>query len=132
MACSEVMTDRTDALESTLDWNAALEAMGGDPELLRSVTQILIDEAPRQVVSIRAAIAKNSAKDLRRVAHTLKSSLRYFGASSASALAEQLEQLGQAGRTDASVESLEKLESAVASVVRALLDYLRQNSAHSA
>lgn len=108
-----------------VDWQIALEAMGGDEQLLRSIVDVLLDEAPRQLESIRVAAAAAQVADLRRAAHTLKGSLRYFAAEAAAHQAEQIEQLAQSGATDVSPDALARLRTEVDVVLRELEQFRR-------
>jgi two-component system sensor histidine kinase/response regulator len=77
-----------------LDWSAAMAAVGDDRELLREVVAALVEECPRLIDEIRLAIDQGDAATLRRAAHTLKGSLRLFGATSPGEYAFQLEMMG--------------------------------------
>lgn len=121
-------SDRAGAA-SPVDWDLALGAVGGDVELLRSVTEVMLVDAPRQIASMQSAVTNGDSKELRRAAHTLKGALRYFGATEAADWAEQIEGAGQRGAIGEAPERIEKLTSAMAAVKQALLDYLRNDSA---
>jgi len=114
-----------------IDWTAALTSMGGDAKLLRSVVDVLITEAPRQLDAIFQGAARNNAKDMRRAAHTLKGSLRYFGAEAAASLAEQVEQLGQSGNTTMERVDGEQLRAAISNVIRELREFQQRNSSNT-
>ena len=81
-----------------LDWDEALQAVNGDAALLRDVVESLLTEWPRLLSDLERAAAAEDSKSLRRAAHTLKGSLRFFGHSLALRLAEQAELLAQAGQ----------------------------------
>ena len=72
-------------------WAEALEAVQGDRELLRTVVEAALEEIPQVLLAIRESIASQDGARLHRSAHTLKSSLRYFGAQDAAEKAWQLE-----------------------------------------
>ena len=61
-----------------VDWDVARDVVGGDSELLASVVEAFLQEAPQQMAAIYRAIDAADAKTLGRAAHTLKGSLRYF------------------------------------------------------
>jgi len=82
---------------SQIDWAAAMEAVQGDPALLRAVAKAFRDEGPRLMAAILEAVQARDSVTLRRAAHTLKSSLHHFGVSRGYELALQLEQ--QAGES---------------------------------
>jgi HPt (histidine-containing phosphotransfer) domain-containing protein len=87
--------------ESTLDRQGALLRVGGDEELLKEIAAIFLDDYPKHVAEIRAALATNDAKRLEVSAHTLKGAVGNFGAGIVFESAARLEQMGRAGRVDA-------------------------------
>ena len=78
----------------TFDWSSALEVVQGDRQLLADVIQAFVEECPRLVRELEQAIADRDAVSMRRAAHTLKSSTRYFGATQATSCARSLEEMG--------------------------------------
>ncbi len=93
-----------DSLDSTLadviDWNVALEAVGGRRDLLAELIEIFVAEYSTTLNAIRNAIDSGDAKALRMSEHQMKGSLRYFGKTAASELARRLEDLGRSGQVD--------------------------------
>ncbi len=112
-----------------LDWEAALRAVKGDPELLKVVVDAVLEEAPRLLAEMRQAIAAGNAAALRLSAHTLKGSIRYFGPSPAYQRASRLEAMGREGRLENAEEVLTALEGEMAQLTATLLQYGRQNDA---
>jgi len=106
-----------------VDWKVAEEVVGGDRELLYQVVDAFLQEAPQQMAALRKAIAAAEAVNVRRAAHTLKGSLRYFGVRSAYELAFQLEQAGQTGDLSPSAAIVEPLESALSQVLSELRSF---------
>lgn len=78
-----------------VDWAVAMDAVGGDADLLREVVAAFVVEGRELLEKIKQAVASNNAQVLERAAHTLKGSLRYFGANQASDLARELEKMGR-------------------------------------
>jgi two-component system sensor histidine kinase/response regulator len=111
------------------DWNAALRAVRGDRQLLDLVVETALEEAPRLMEGIRAAVAAGDPAALRLAAHTLKGSIRYFGEGAAYELAFQLEQMGREGQFEGAAETLAALEGEIAQVTSVLLDYGRRKGA---
>src|SRR5262249_53128220 len=66
-----------------LDWNAALEYVGGDRKLLADLIGLFLPEYPAWLADARRATASGDVVLLRRAAHNLKGSLGHFGAESA-------------------------------------------------
>lgn len=66
-------------MNAKVDWDYAREAVGGSPELLQELVEIFFAEYPKLITGIQTSIESANLTDLRRFAHTLKGSLRYFG-----------------------------------------------------
>ncbi|HEY4311215.1 MAG TPA: PAS domain S-box protein [Pirellulales bacterium] len=81
--------------DAGLDWNAMMETVGGDRDLLREIAAAFLEEAPHQLRELRDAAATGDAETLCRTAHTLKASLRYLGAASLAEDAFTLESCGR-------------------------------------
>jgi HPt (histidine-containing phosphotransfer) domain-containing protein len=83
-----------------ITWDIAqtLERFGGDEKLLREVVGIFLEECPKQITSLRGAIANGDAADIERTAHGLKGELGYLGIPHLSQMAGELEGMG--GRRD--------------------------------
>ena len=75
-------------------------------------------------VDISAAIADGNAKALRIAAHTLKGSMRYFGAGRGYEYAFELEQMGQQGSLGSAASAFAKLQGEMARLTPILVDYL--------
>jgi two-component system sensor histidine kinase/response regulator len=94
----------------TVNWAKALASTGGDRQLLVEIIDVFRDEAPKLLADVRQAVDDQDADTLRRVAHTIKGSLRMLGHEQAAAVAEVLEAQGRAGdfaNLDLSVTSLQ-------------------------
>ena len=103
-------------------WNAAqtLERLGGDERLFHEIIEIFLREAPKQVASMREALARGDKDATERIAHTLKGELGYLGVSEACHNASELE---DAGRNDdlaraASIQTV--LEKDIESIVQTM------------
>jgi CheY-like chemotaxis protein len=83
-----------------MDWSKALEVVQGDRELLKDIVQAFLDECPKILGAIRTSIEESDRAVLQRAAHTLKSSMRYLGASEAFDRAYELECMGREGCLD--------------------------------
>ena len=99
--------------EPALDRQLALLRVGGDAELLREIAVIFLDDYPKTLTEIRAAIAGADAKQLETAAHSLKGSVANFGARAAVESASRLEQMGRAREMQQSVDALHALERAL-------------------
>jgi len=79
------------------DYAAALERTGGDPEFLKELVELFLDECPKMMGNIQASLARRDAPALQRAAHTLKGSVGNFCATPAFEAAYRLEQMGRQG-----------------------------------
>jgi PAS domain S-box-containing protein len=84
-----------------VDWKTALSAVQGDRELLQDVVSAFLEEYQDLTVEIRTALEKQDAKTVRRVAHTIKGSMRCFAAHEACEAAYALECHGRNGEKEA-------------------------------
>jgi HPt (histidine-containing phosphotransfer) domain-containing protein len=84
--------------------------MGGDEALLLDLAQTLLDEAPRLLNNLREAVERRDPDALRLAAHTLKGSVRPFGAPRASEFAFRLETMGRRRDLNGADEALPDLE----------------------
>ncbi len=65
------------------------------------------------VEAMRHSLSEQDAEGLQRAAHTLKGSMRYFGAEKAYQVADELEDLGRQQQLEAAVEKLNQLDEAL-------------------
>jgi HPt (histidine-containing phosphotransfer) domain-containing protein len=89
------------------------------------MVEAAVEEIPRLMEAIRQAASSGDAAKLRLNAHTLKGSLRYFGARRAFERACELEVMGREGRLDRAGTVLAALEEAIPSISAALLRYIQ-------
>ena len=75
----------------------AIEAMGGDESLLAAIAPHFGGAASAQMSSLREALAKQDAAQVRHWSHTLKGTLLTVGANRSSAIAAQIEKTSRAG-----------------------------------
>ncbi len=108
-----------------VDWDEALRRVNGDRRLLRDIVEAFLDESPRLLAMIRGAIEQQDAKTLQRVAHTLKGSTGYFGATQASEMALQLEAMGKKTELVHAKNTLVDLDREMAKLAPILVDYMR-------
>ena len=106
-----------------LDWSQAMKTVGGDRDLLQTIVAAFLQEAPRLIDTLRLAVANGDAKRLWLAAHTIKGSLRYFGAQAAFELAYQLERMGHNGEFDNASSVLADLETQVTHLLAVLNEF---------
>src|SRR5471032_188330 len=93
----------------------ALSPGHGDA-LLDRVLHAYVDDAPGHFQTLRLAIASGQAGQLRKAAHSLKSSSANVGADALAQLCRDLEQLGRDERTDGAAALLSDMEREFQSV----------------
>jgi two-component system, sensor histidine kinase and response regulator len=84
-------------LEGVLDWDTAVQRLGGDPESLNSFVDLYLAESAKLMGQIRQALDAEDSEGLRRAAHTLKGSCGLFAAEIAVAATFRMESLGKDG-----------------------------------
>jgi CheY-like chemotaxis protein/HPt (histidine-containing phosphotransfer) domain-containing protein len=83
---------------SVADRAVALEYVAGDEELLRELAGLFVEDCPRLLNELNAAITGSDAAGVRRLSHTIKGTVSNFGAASAAEAAQRLESLGNDDR----------------------------------
>ena len=121
------MTDRPPS-SGIADWNVALEAVEGDPQLLKEVVEAYLEESPRLLSDLHTAISGGDAPLLRRASHTLKSSMRYFGATRLYELAARLESMGREGQLQDAESSLAALSGDLSRLAEELQSFVERQS----
>lgn len=96
-----------------MDWNAAVNLVGGSEEMLRELLVLFFKESGEYLSSLRQAIDQENLADVRRCAHTIKGSATYFAAPSTVDAATRLETMGKNGDLTGANEALTLLEHEV-------------------
>lgn len=78
----------------------ALERLGGDEELLSTVSSLFVEESVAYRKALADALASGDSLALRREAHTVKSLFATFSFDTGRELAVRLEQLAGSGQLD--------------------------------
>jgi PAS domain S-box-containing protein len=99
---------------------AELETAVGDPTLVRELISTFLMDAPGLVGELRSSFEQGDLEELRRVAHTLKSNGRTFGATRLAALSEELELSAQTEQLSGAVDLVTRIEREYARVEAAL------------
>ena len=86
--------------DETLVPRQVLARVGGDHELLVEISRLFVDDAPRHLERIRAAIDARDSESLRRAAHGLKGAAANFDADEVVKAARTLEEMGRSGKFD--------------------------------
>ncbi|MDA7977868.1 MAG: PAS domain S-box protein [Pirellulales bacterium] len=112
-----------------LDWHTAWETVDGDLELLRELIGAFLQELPQLMQQLTDGIAKSKAKQVRMAAHTIKGSLRYFGAKTAYDLAFKLESGAEDGTMAEASDAVDSLRHELAAIDPLLRRFLREPEA---
>ena len=90
------------------------EATGAD--FIDELVDTYLEDAPRQLSALRAALQAQDADAFRRAAHTLKSTSATFGADGLSGLAKELEMLAKDNKLAEAGSKLPAVEEAFQAV----------------
>jgi two-component system sensor histidine kinase/response regulator len=102
--------------EVVFDKALALSRVGGDAELLKEIAELFLDDYPKSLIELRAAVQVGDARRVERSAHGLKGSVSNFGARPAVDAALQLETMGRAQKLIEVEQVLRTLELALAAL----------------
>jgi two-component system sensor histidine kinase/response regulator len=109
-------------VEGVTGWNRreTLEGLGGDENLLREVTEIFREQAPKHLDSLRAAIAQQDAKTVETSAHSLKGELGYLSVPEMHRIARELEDAGRNGDLERAATLLPQFEAGLATLLHSM------------
>ena len=96
--------------ESIIDWEAALEVVDGDRELLNDVTTAAVGELRELKDRLIQAVNNSDAAGIQRSAHSVQGTLRVFQNAEASKLVQTLESLGRENRLDEISSEFQRLK----------------------
>lgn len=104
----------------TLDWQGALDQVGGNEAILAELAGLFVTEYARLLEEMKRAIGHGDSALLRRAAHTLKGSAAVFLANSTVEAALRLENMAREGDLADANEALAALERAADDLLPAL------------
>ena len=116
------------AKDGEFDEAAALAYVGGDRELLSEMAELLLQDAPRLLSSLRQAADQQDSAALERVAHKLKGALSHFSTRTAFEMAERLEAMSRRKELSEAPQALEQLEQALGRLSNGLAAFARNHS----
>ena len=87
-------------------WAGLLELVGDDVDFMAELITTYFDDSSRLLVTMQEALSTGNAEDLRRAAHSLKSSSANFGALRLSKKCRELEDMGKAGVLEGTAEQI--------------------------
>jgi CheY-like chemotaxis protein len=108
-------------LVEVLDEALLVSHVDNDPQLLRDLVDLFMEECPRLVDEIRVALDRKDAKAVQRGAHSLKGSTGNLAAKNASEAALELETLAHTGDLAHAETALQELEHQLVCLKPALL-----------
>jgi HPt (histidine-containing phosphotransfer) domain-containing protein len=85
-----------------VDLAVAMRWLGGDRGLLSELVGIFVDDGPKRLQAIRAALTASDVRQIEHVAHSLKGSAAILGATRLSTAALALEDAAHDGHTEKS------------------------------
>ncbi len=98
---------------------ANLRELGGD-EFLSDMIGTFLADAPSLMASLRAALQRGEAGDVRRAAHTLKSNGQTFGGGSFANVCRELEERAKQDELDGAGELADRIDREYAALAEAL------------
>jgi two-component system sensor histidine kinase/response regulator len=104
------------------DLASAIEKTDGDLELLRELAQVFLEEGPRLLGAVGAALAAGDGEQIWSAAHAVKGSVSNFGATAAVDAAARLEALGRDGRIAGAGPVGHELDAAVQDLRKSLAE----------
>ena len=88
------------ATELPVDLSVALRWLGGDRGLLSELVKIFVEDSPKRLQAIRAALTASDVRQVEQVAHSLKGSASILGATQLQSAALALEDAAHDGHTE--------------------------------
>src|SRR5262249_13832422 len=106
-----------------LDKGAIWARVANDPQLLRELVQLFLDECPKLLGDVSDAVYRADAPKLKVAAHSLKGAVSNFSTWPAFEAALRLETMGHTGDLAHAAEGLAALEAALARLGPALAQF---------
>jgi len=111
-----------EAAKQPVDLAVALHWLGGDQGLLRELVGIFVDDGPKRLEALRAAMTAADVQQLEQVAHSLKGSAAILGAARLQESALALEEAAHDGRAESGVHLVAQLAREVEQVIAFFAD----------
>jgi HPt (histidine-containing phosphotransfer) domain-containing protein len=125
---TELEASELPSRSAILDWNTALDSVGGDAQLLKEVAQEALGELPRLAEQLKQAIEDGNAPTAQRAAHTIKGVVRLFGAQQAGQLAETIEGHARDNELKELGKLLARLERELVDIIPALEAFIQSDA----
>jgi len=98
------------AAERPVDLSVAMRWLGGDRLLLSELVGIFVDDGPKRLQAIRAALTSSDVRQIEQVAHSLKGSASILGATRLQTAALALEDAAHDGHTENGPDLVAQIE----------------------
>jgi len=82
--------------------------------------EIFLEEGPKQITSLRRAIADGNAADIERAAHSLKGELGYLGIFAVTQKASELEGMGRCRDLQQSAEVFAAFDTEILAILNSM------------
>ena len=106
--------------EASVDRAELMERLDGDQALLADVIAIFLDDCPRRLTAIKAAVDQGDAVRIEAAAHALKGAAGNLSAAALFDAAQTLERIGAEGRLSAAEPAWRRLAMEAAHVMDTL------------
>ena len=103
-----------------LNRNELMDRLGGDSELFAEVIRLFLEDCPKRLAAIEAAVAERNAEQIRQTAHALKGAAGVISASALFEALQALERIGGEKRVDAAEAAWRLLSSEAANLLETL------------
>jgi HPt (histidine-containing phosphotransfer) domain-containing protein len=109
--------------DTVLDFEGAMQRLGGDMELFRDFIQVLDEDGPALIESLRSSAHAGDAARVERAAHSLRGLLSNLGAEQAVEVARALEHVGSSKQLSDAAGLLNDLDECLGRLRAALDNY---------
>jgi signal transduction histidine kinase/CheY-like chemotaxis protein len=113
------------SLSNVVDFQAALERMDGNRELLADMATFFLEDSPELMARIRQGLQNESCEEVRRASHSLKGLASNFGAGRTVQTARTIEKAAEAGDLSMAADHFPELEQCVDELTGALQQSLQ-------
>jgi HPt (histidine-containing phosphotransfer) domain-containing protein len=114
--------------EQELDTMILLDRFDGNVRLLQELATIFLEECPKQMEEIHAAITRADASALKYSAHQLRGSVGNFGTFAAYERARDLEQMARTADLTGAADSYAALQEAILTFQQVLKQLVEQSA----
>ena len=105
-----------------------LDAVGGDSKLASQMIRAFLRDTPKRLAGIRESLKRKDSEAVASLAHSIKSSVGFFGADTARHHAQQLQDLAHRADFQGAERILSLLEEEIAKLLANLRGYANKRS----